>query len=73
MHGRATPVIDDTSRAPQSRFTYEGKPVYHFMGTSCFAEYTVLHTVSLAKVSPRLVSASASAFAFSPRVRLLPS
>jgi len=32
------------------RFTYEDKPIYHFMGTSSFAEYSVLHAVSLAKV-----------------------
>lgn len=32
------------------RFTYEGKPIYHFMGTSSFAEYSVLHAESLAKV-----------------------
>jgi len=32
------------------RFTYEGKPIYHFMGTSSFAEYSVLHAQSLAKV-----------------------
>jgi len=32
------------------RFSYEGKPIYHFMGTSSFAEYSVLHAVSLAKV-----------------------
>ena len=25
----------------KSRFTHEGKPLYHFMGTSCFAEYSV--------------------------------
>ena len=24
----------------QSRFTYQGKPVFHFMGTSTFSEYT---------------------------------
>jgi len=32
------------------RFTYEGKPIYHFMGTSSFSEYSVLHAESLAKV-----------------------
>mmetsp|Transcript_44 Transcript_44/g.151 ORF Transcript_44/g.151 Transcript_44/m.151 type:complete len:687 (-) Transcript_44:133-2193(-) len=32
------------------RFTYEGKPLYHFMGTSSFSEYGVLHAESLAKV-----------------------
>jgi len=34
----------------QPRFTYEGKPIYHFMGTSSFSEYGVVHAVSLAKV-----------------------
>eukprot|EP00929_Paragymnodinium_shiwhaense_P009925 TRINITY_DN114343_c0_g1_i1.p1 TRINITY_DN114343_c0_g1~~TRINITY_DN114343_c0_g1_i1.p1 ORF type:complete len:695 (-),score=186.05 TRINITY_DN114343_c0_g1_i1:374-2458(-) len=32
------------------RFSYEGKPIYHFMGTSSFSEYGVLHAQSLAKV-----------------------
>jgi len=32
------------------RFTIDGKPIYHFMGTSSFVEYGVLHAVSLAKV-----------------------
>lgn len=32
------------------RFSYEGKPIYHFMGTSSFAEYSVLHKESLAKI-----------------------
>jgi len=32
------------------RFTYEGKPIYHFMGTSSFSEYGVVHAQSLAKV-----------------------
>lgn len=31
--------------------TTDGDPIYHFMGTSTFAEYTVLHQESLAKVS----------------------
>eukprot|EP00992_Anisonema_acinus_P006003 TRINITY_DN19636_c0_g1_i1.p1 TRINITY_DN19636_c0_g1~~TRINITY_DN19636_c0_g1_i1.p1 ORF type:complete len:379 (+),score=66.52 TRINITY_DN19636_c0_g1_i1:60-1196(+) len=30
----------------------DGKPIYHFMGTSSFSEYSVLHAVSVAKVSP---------------------
>ena len=37
----------------QPRFSYQGKPIYHFMGTSTFAEYTVLHAVSLAKITPQ--------------------
>jgi S-(hydroxymethyl)glutathione dehydrogenase/alcohol dehydrogenase len=34
-----------------SRFSFEGKPLFHYMGTSTFSEYTVLPEVSLAKVS----------------------
>lgn len=34
------------------RFTYQGKPIYHFMGTSSFSEYGVLHAQSLAKIRP---------------------
>ncbi|MWJ29271.1 S-(hydroxymethyl)glutathione dehydrogenase/class III alcohol dehydrogenase [Halomonas sediminis] len=34
-----------------SRFSLEGKPLYHYMGTSTFSEYTVLPEVSLAVVS----------------------
>ncbi|MDO3721590.1 S-(hydroxymethyl)glutathione dehydrogenase/class III alcohol dehydrogenase [Marinobacter sp. chi1] len=33
-----------------SRFSYQGKPLYHYMGTSTFSEYTVLAEVSLAKI-----------------------
>lgn len=34
-----------------SRFSCKGKPVYHFMGTSTFSEYTVVAEISVAKVS----------------------
>jgi len=33
-----------------SRFSYKGEPIYHYMGTSTFSEYTVVAEVSLAKV-----------------------
>ncbi len=33
-----------------TRFSYEGKPIYHYMGTSTFSEYTVLPEISLAKI-----------------------
>ncbi|XP_009377701.1 alcohol dehydrogenase 1 isoform X1 [Pyrus x bretschneideri] len=36
----------------QSRFSKDGKPIYHFVGTSTFSEYTVCHVGSLAKVNP---------------------
>jgi S-(hydroxymethyl)glutathione dehydrogenase/alcohol dehydrogenase len=32
-------------------YSMDGKPIYHFMGTSTFSEYTVLHEESVAKVS----------------------
>jgi S-(hydroxymethyl)glutathione dehydrogenase/alcohol dehydrogenase len=35
-----------------SRFSYEGQPLYHYMGCSTFSEYTVVAAVSLAKVNP---------------------
>ena len=33
-----------------SRFTCKGKPIYHFMGTSTFSQYTVVSDVNLAKL-----------------------
>ncbi|MCY1430911.1 S-(hydroxymethyl)glutathione dehydrogenase [compost metagenome] len=33
-----------------SRFSYNGSPIYHYMGTSTFSEYTVLPEISLAKI-----------------------
>lgn len=36
-----------------SRFSKDGKPIFHYMGTSTFSEYTVLPEISLAKVSPK--------------------
>ncbi len=35
-----------------TRFSYNGKPIYHYMGTSTFSEYTVVAEVSLAKINP---------------------
>lgn len=34
-----------------SRFTCKGKEVFHFMGTSTFAEYTVVAEISLCKIN----------------------
>ncbi len=34
-----------------SRFSLNGKPVHHFMGTSTFSHYTVLPEISVAKIS----------------------
>jgi S-(hydroxymethyl)glutathione dehydrogenase/alcohol dehydrogenase len=36
-----------------SRFSYDGQPVYHYMGCSTFSEYTVVAEVSLAKIDPQ--------------------
>lgn len=36
-----------------SRFSLGGKPLFHYMGTSTFSEYTVLPEVSVAKVSSK--------------------
>ncbi len=33
-----------------SRFSLDGKPLYHYMGTSTFANYTVLPEIALAKI-----------------------
>ncbi|ALV22168.1 S-(hydroxymethyl)glutathione dehydrogenase/class III alcohol dehydrogenase [Carnobacterium antarcticum] len=35
-----------------TRFSYKGEPIYHYMGTSTFSEYTVVSEISLAKVNP---------------------
>lgn len=35
-----------------SRFRCRGKPVYHFMGTSTFSQYTVVAEISVAKINP---------------------
>ncbi|WP_428311221.1 S-(hydroxymethyl)glutathione dehydrogenase/class III alcohol dehydrogenase [Hydrocarboniphaga sp.] len=33
-----------------SRFSFQGKPVYHYMGCSTFANYTVMPEIALAKI-----------------------
>ena len=35
-----------------SRFSLDGKPIYHYMGCSTFANFTVLPEISLAKIRP---------------------
>lgn len=34
-----------------SRFSKDGKPIFHYMGTSTFSEYTVLPEIALAKIN----------------------
>src|ERR1700761_9192746 len=36
-----------------SRFSYKGKQILHYMGTSTFSEYTVLPEISVAKVNEK--------------------
>ncbi len=36
-----------------TRFSYQGRPIHHYMGCSTFSEYTVVAEVSLAKVHPQ--------------------
>jgi hypothetical protein len=35
------------------RFSAKGKAIYHYMGTSTFSQYTVVHDVSVAKINPK--------------------
>ncbi len=35
-----------------SRFSLDGKPLYHYMGTSTFANFTVLPEIAVAKIRP---------------------
>ena len=35
-----------------TRFSYNGQPIFHYMGCSTFSEYTVVPEISLAKVNP---------------------
>ncbi|CAD6206576.1 unnamed protein product [Miscanthus lutarioriparius] len=37
----------------KSRFSINGKPIYHFVGTSTFSEYTVMHVGCVAKINPQ--------------------
>jgi S-(hydroxymethyl)glutathione dehydrogenase/alcohol dehydrogenase len=36
-----------------SRFSYEGKQLFHYMGCSTFSEFTVVAEVSVAKINPK--------------------
>ncbi|KAL9313843.1 hypothetical protein ACSQ67_019295 [Phaseolus vulgaris] len=36
----------------KSRFSIKGQPIYHFVGTSTFSEYTVVHVGCVAKINP---------------------
>jgi len=46
-----------------TRLSREGEPIRHFMGTSTFAEYTVMPEIALAKVNPEAPLEGAALFA----------
>src|SRR5213080_5045754 len=46
-----------------ARLSRDGEPIRHFMGTSTFAEYTVMPEIALAKVSPDAPLDGAALFA----------
>jgi S-(hydroxymethyl)glutathione dehydrogenase / alcohol dehydrogenase len=46
-----------------TRLSRDGEPIRHFMGTSTFAEYTVMPEIALAKVSPDADPGHAALFA----------
>jgi S-(hydroxymethyl)glutathione dehydrogenase/alcohol dehydrogenase len=46
-----------------ARLSRDGDPIRHFMGTSTFAEYTVMPEIALAKVSPDAPADRAALFA----------
>jgi S-(hydroxymethyl)glutathione dehydrogenase / alcohol dehydrogenase len=46
-----------------TRLSLGGEPVRHFMGTSTFAEYTVMPQIALAKIDPQAPLAAACLFA----------
>jgi S-(hydroxymethyl)glutathione dehydrogenase/alcohol dehydrogenase len=46
-----------------TRLSRDGEPIRHFMGTSTFAEYTVMPAIALAKVSPEAPPDRACLFA----------
>ncbi|MGO9901177.1 MAG: alcohol dehydrogenase catalytic domain-containing protein [Solirubrobacteraceae bacterium] len=46
-----------------TRLSRDGEPIRHFMGTSTFAEYTVMPEIALAKISPDAPADRAALFA----------
>jgi S-(hydroxymethyl)glutathione dehydrogenase/alcohol dehydrogenase len=46
-----------------TRLSLEGEPLRHFMGTSTFAEYTVMPEIALARIDPEAAFESACLFA----------
>lgn len=48
----ASPWGGGEMNGSQTRFTCKGKPIFHFMGTSTFSQYTVVPEISVAKINP---------------------
>src|SRR5215213_1565924 len=46
-----------------TRFSRDGEPIRHFMGTSTFSEYTVMPEIALAKINPDAPLEAACLFA----------
>jgi S-(hydroxymethyl)glutathione dehydrogenase/alcohol dehydrogenase len=46
-----------------TRFSRDGEPIRHFMGTSTFSEYTVMPEIALAKINPEAPLDHAALFA----------
>ena len=46
-----------------ARLSRDGEPIRHFMGTSTFAEYTVMPQIALAKINPEAALEAACLFA----------
>jgi len=46
-----------------NRFSRDGEPIRHFMGTSTFSEYTVMPEIALAKINPEAPLDRAALFA----------
>src|SRR5207237_1263606 len=55
-----------------TRFSRDGEPIRHFMGTSTFSEYTVMPEIALANVSKDAPLDRACLFACAPSPRLRP-
>jgi S-(hydroxymethyl)glutathione dehydrogenase / alcohol dehydrogenase len=55
----------ETGRFPDgsTRLSREGEPLLHFLGTSAFAEYTVMPEVALARIDPAAPAEQACLFA----------
>ena len=49
---RVNPAREVMISDGKSRFSIKGKPISHFLGTSTFSQYTVVHSGSVVKINP---------------------